>query len=307
MLITAPVHHILTDWLSANGYECVHYDKITQEEALISVKECVGIVTSTRLQINKELIDAAPQLRWIGRMGSGMEIIDVPYALSKGIACYSSPDGNSNAVAEHALGMLLSVNKRIYKSFSEVKEGKWLRNANRGIELDGKTVGIIGFGNTGSRFAKKLSGFDVKILAYDTQFERDVPAYVTMCDSLTPIYNQADVISFHVPLKEDTKHYFNDAFVEKVKKPFIFINTSRGSVADIQTIYNGLASGKISSACIDVWEEEPIEKMTIETRGVLDHISKMNNVVITPHIAGYSVEAIYKMSKSLLEKIVSTA
>lgn len=307
MLITAPVHHILTDWLSANGYECVHYDKITQEEALTLVKECVGIVTSTRLQINKQLIDAAPQLRWIARMGSGMEIIDVPYALSKGIACYSSPDGNSNAVAEHALGMLLSVNKRIYKSFSEVKEGKWLRNANRGIELDGKTVGIIGFGNTGSRFAKKLSGFDVKILAYDTQFERDVPAYVTMCDSLTPIYNQADVISFHVPLKEDTKHYFNDAFVEKVKKPFIFINTSRGSVADIQTIYNGLASGKISSACIDVWEEEPIEKMTIETRGVLDHISKMNNVVITPHIAGYSVEAIYKMSKSLLEKIVSTA
>lgn len=307
MLITAPVHHILTDWLSANGYECVHYDKITQEEALTLVKECVGIVTSTRLQINKQLIDAAPQLRWIGRMGSGMEIIDVPYALSKGIACYSSPDGNSNAVAEHALGMLLSVNKRIYKSFSEVKEGKWLRNANRGIELDGKTVGIIGFGNTGSRFAKKLSGFDVKILAYDTQFERDVPAYVTMCDSLTPIYNEADVISFHVPLKEDTKHYFNDAFVEKVKKPFIFINTSRGSVADIQTIYNGLTSGKISSACIDVWEEEPIEKMTIETRGVLDHISKMNNVVITPHIAGYSVEAIYKMSKSVLEKIVSTA
>lgn len=307
MLITAPVHHILTDWLSANGYECVHYDKITQEEALILVKECVGIVTSTRLQINKQLIDAAPQLRWIGRMGSGMEIIDVPYALSKGIACYSSPDGNSNAVAEHALGMLLSVNKRIYKSFSEVKEGKWLRNVNRGVELDGKTVGVIGFGNTGSRFAKKLSGFDVKILAYDTQFERDVPAYVTMCDSLTPIYNEADVISFHVPLKEDTKHYFNDAFVEKVKKPFIFINTSRGSVADIQTIYNGLTSGKISSACIDVWEEEPIEKMTIETRGVLDHISKMHNVVITPHIAGYSVEAVYKMSKSLLEKIVSTA
>lgn len=307
MLITAPVHHILTDWLSANGYECVHYDKITQEEALILVKECVGIVTSTRLQINKQLIDAAPQLRWIGRMGSGMEIIDVPYALSKGIACYSSPDGNSNAVAEHALGMLLSVNKRIYKSFSEVKEGKWLRNVNRGVELDGKTVGVIGFGNTGSRFAKKLSGFDVKILAYDTQFERDVPAYVTMCDSLTPIYNEADVISFHVPLKEDTKHYFNDAFVEKVKKPFIFINTSRGSVADIQTIYNGLTSGKISSACIDVWEEEPIEKMTIETRGVLDHISKMHNVVITPHIAGYSVESVYKMSKSLLEKIVSTA
>lgn len=307
MLITAPVHHILTDWLSANGYECVHYDKITQEEALTLVKECVGIVTSTRLQINKQLIDAAPQLRWIGRMGSGMEIIDVRYALSKGIACYSSPDGNSNAVAEHALGMLLSVNKRIYKSFSEVKEGKWLRNANRGIELDGKTVGIIGFGNTGSRFAKKLSGFDVKILAYDTRFERDVPAYVTMCDSLTPIYNEADVISFHVPLKEDTKHYFNDAFVEKVKKPFIFINTSRGPVADIQTIYNGLTSGKISSACIDVWEEEPIEKMTIETRGILDHISKMNNVVITPHIAGYSVEAVYKMSKSLLEKIVSTA
>lgn len=306
VLIAAPVHHILTDWLTAGGYECVLAEQITQEQAFQLVSDCIGIVTSTRLDINHELIDAAPQLRWIGRMGSGMEIIDVPYAISKGIKCYSSPEGNMNAVAEHALGMLLALNKRIIHSNNEIKQGLWIRDANRGVEIEGKTIAIIGFGHTGSAFAKKLSGFGAHVLAYDKYDKSRIPKQVIKCRDLSLVYKEADIVSFHVPLQEDTIHYMNEEFIENMKKPFVLINTSRGGVVDARAMYNGLLSHKISGACIDVWEEEPIEKMNVDIRHVFDEMANMPNVVLTPHIAGYSVESLYKMSKILLEKIVIT-
>lgn len=305
VLIAAPVHSILTRWLEANGYECIVKERITQDEAMGLVGDCSGIITSTRLQVDKKLIDAAPILQWVGRMGSGMEVIDLPYAASKGIACYSSPEGNSNAVAEHAVGMLLSLNKRILKSNIEVKNGIWLRDENRGVELEGKTVGIIGFGHTGSSFARKLYGFDLQVLAYDKYVQGAVPKYWEECKNLDRIYEEADIVSFHVPLQHDTMHYFNHEFVQKMQKPFVLVNTSRGGVVDTKALYDGLLSGKISGACIDVWEEEPITAMSAEMRKVFDEIAAMNNVIITPHIAGYSVEALYKMSKALLNKIVT--
>lgn len=305
VLIAAPVHSILTRWLEANGYECIVMERITQEEAMSLVGGCTGIITSTRLQVNKELMDAAPMLEWVGRMGSGMEVIDLPYAANKGIACYSSPEGNCNAVAEHALGMLLSLNKKIFKSYNEVKNGIWLRDENRGVELEGKTVGIIGFGHTGSSFARKLYGFDVQALAYDKYVRGAVPKYMEECDSLERIFEEADIVSFHVPLQHDTRHYFNKEFLEKMHKPFVLINTSRGGVVDTKALYDGLLSGKITGACIDVWEEEPITSMSAEMRKYLDEMAAMDKVIITPHIAGYSVEALYKMSKALLNKIVT--
>lgn len=306
VLIAAPVHYILTDWLRGNGYECVVREKINQHEAIQLVKDCTGIITSTRLQIDKELIDLAPSLQWIGRMGSGMEVIDVEYAISKGIACYSSPEGNRNAVAEHALGMLLGLNHRIVKSNAEVKEGKWLREENRGVELDGKTVGIIGFGNTGAAFAKKLEGFDVRILGYDKYKTDIVPKYMVECATLEPIYNEADIISFHVPLQEDTRHYFNEDFLARMKKPFILINTSRGQVVDPKALWEGLQSHKIAGACLDVWEEEPLEKMSVASGEIFKKVISQEYVIATPHIAGYTIEALYKMSKVLLDKIVTT-
>ncbi|MEZ5018050.1 MAG: NAD(P)-dependent oxidoreductase [Flavipsychrobacter sp.] len=303
VLIAAPVHRILTDWLTANGYEYITNTSITQAEAMMVVADCTGIVTSTRLLINKELLDAAPNLKWVGRMGSGMEIIDTIYAKAKGVTCFSSPEGNRNAVAEHALGSLLSLNKRIYKSFNEVKEGQWLRDENRGVELDGKTIGIIGFGNTGQAFAKKLLGFDVKILTYD-KYVGDLKMSNTIsCSNIDDIYKEADVVSFHVPLNNDTKHYFNAAFIEKMEKPFVLLNTSRGEVVDTAALWQGLQSKKVSGACIDVLEEEPLEKMGAETLRRVKEMAKMYNVIITPHIAGYSVEALYKMSKIVLSKI----
>lgn len=305
VLIAAPVHPVLTDGLQAAGYECLIHEKISQQQAFELVKDVTGIITSTRLQLDKDLIDAAPQLKWIGRMGSGMEVIDVPYAESEGIKCFGSPDGNANAVAEHALGMLLSLNKRIIQSNNEVKQGLWLRDENRGTELEGKTIGLIGFGHTGRAFAKKLMGFDMLILAYDKYNRQDFPRYVKQCETLTPIFEQADIISFHVPLQADTTHYFDENFLRSVKKPFILVNTSRGVVVNNEVLLRGMQEKLICGACIDVWEEEPLNAMTDKQRALLAQVANLPNAVLTPHIAGYSFEAVYKMSNILLQKIVN--
>lgn len=306
VLIAAPVHRVLTDGLAKQGYECTVHEKIKQSEAPVLLRDCVGVITSTRLQLNKELIDSAPNLKWIGRMGSGMEVIDTAYAAEKGIACFSSPEGNSNAVGEFALGMLLSLMRRISISNKEVQEGKWLREENRGYELEGKTIGIIGYGHTGMSFAKKLRGFDVQILAYDKYRTDLVSEYnVVICPDLTRIYEEADIISMHVPLQNDTHYYINEKFINKMSRGFILLNTSRGIVVDTKSLWYGLETGKITGACLDVWEQEPLEKMDAETRNYLDKISRKPQVIVTPHIAGYSVEALFKMSEVLLHKILN--
>lgn len=305
VLIAAPIHDVLETGLKELDYELFFALDITQTKAKELVKDVVGIVTSTRLQLDKELIDAAVQLKWIGRMGSGMEVIDVDYATAKGIKCFSSPEGNANAVGEHALGLLLSLTKKITSSNIEVKHGEWFREENRGIELERKTIGIIGYGNTGKAFVKKLRGFDMKVLVYDKYKNDRTEDEVIFCDDLQPIYEQADIISFHVPLQADTFHYFNAEFLSKIQKPIILINTSRGTVADVDTLVHGLDSKKIIGVGLDVFEGEPINKMNDNLEEKFMYIASLPNAVITPHIAGYSHEALYKMSKILLEKIVT--
>lgn len=302
-MIAAPVHPVLIDGLQAMGYSCVLHENISQEIAFRLINDCVGVITSTRLQLDKGLIDAAPQLRWIGRMGSGMEVIDLAYAAEKGIACYSSPEGNCNAVGEHALGMLLGLIRRIAWSQAEMQAGKWLREENRGTELEGKTMAIIGFGHTGQAFAKKLQGFDMRILAYDKYFPGVIPAHVVSCCSLSQVFEEADVVSFHVPLQADTVHYLNEGFIGQMRKPFIVINTSRGQVVDTVALKKGITAGKITGACIDVFEQEPLTIMKEEMRELIDDMMRLPNVVVTPHIAGYTFEAVYKMSKTLLDKL----
>lgn len=304
VLIAAPVHIVLTEGLEKEGYTLVVAEKISQQQGFELIKDCVGVVTSTRLQLDKTLLDAAPQLQWIARMGSGMEVIDMNYAAEKKINCFSSPEGNSNAVAEHAMGMLLSLTKKIVTSYNEVKEGQWLRDKNRGIEIEGNTVGIIGFGHTGRAFARKLSSFDVNILAYDKYPQTNVPSHVQICKDLTPIFEQADIISFHVPLQKDTVHYLDDKFITNMSKAFILINTSRGIVTDTKALLKAVKDGKIQGACLDVWEEEPLEKMSHEIKELLYEALKYPQIIITPHIAGYSMEALFKMSNILLERII---
>lgn len=303
VLIAAPVHAVLTDGLAAMGYLCVHQEGITQQLAFTLITDCVGVITSTRLQLNKELLDAAPHLLWIGRMGSGMEVIDLSYATQRGIKVFGSPEGNSNAVGEHALGMLLALIRRISWSHTEVKDGVWKRDENRGYELEGKTLGIIGFGHTGAAFARKLSGFDMQLLAYDKYTPHAIPHYVHRCETLQLIFDTADIISFHVPYQTDTIHYLDAAFLAAMQRPFILINTSRGQVIDTGVLVSGLQSGKITGACLDVFEQEPVTKATEPLHSQILQLTSLPNVVFTPHIAGYTFEALYKMSATLLSKI----
>lgn len=307
VLIAAPVHRILTEGLSGLGYECVMQEQINQQVAFGLVHDCVGIVTSTRLQLNRELIDASPLLTWIGRMGSGMEVVDVPYAREKGIACYSSPEGNCNAVGEHALGMLLALIRRINWSQNEMTNGIWKRDENRGIELEGKTVGIIGYGHTGAAFARKLAGFDVRILAYDKYNPDCMPPHIEGCASMDKLMQESDIISFHVPLQADTIYYCSKDFIGQVGKPFILINTSRGPVVDMLAVYEAMKQGKITGVCLDVFEHEPLSAMTAAERTALNEMLQRPDFIATPHIAGYTHEALYKMSKTLLDKISSHA
>lgn len=307
ILIAAPVHPVLTEGLKAQGYNCISHENISQTTAYELIKDCVGVITSTRLQLDKGLISAAPKLKWIGRMGSGMEVIDLAFATERGIACYASPEGNCNAVGEYALGMLLTLIRRIAWSHAEINQGLWLRDENRGTELEGKTIGIIGCGHTGKAFAKKLQGFDTRILAYDKYNPGGIPAYLVNCESLQPIFEEADIVSFHVPLQEDTIHYFDEDFIAQMHKPFIIINTSRGVIVDTFALLQGMAEGKIAGACLDVLEQEPLSAMNREMRERLNAMLVYPNLVVTPHIAGYTFEALYKMSKALLEKITMTS
>lgn len=303
VLIAAPVHTVLIAALEKAGYACMFALDITQEEALATVAQYEGIITSTRLHINKELLDQAHQLKFIGRMGSGMEIIDMPYAAQKGVVCVSSPEGNANAVAEHALGMLLGLSKQIVKSNKELHQGIWEREANRGFELEGKTIAIIGFGHTGSALAHKLSVFNMSILAYDTNQAISYPEYVKAQENMQHIYEVADIISYHVPASDGNRHLFNEQVVGNFQKPIVLMNTSRGNVVDPMAVVHGLKNGRISKACFDVWETEPLSKMNEQQKQVFNALMANENVLFTPHIGGYSKEALFKMSLVIAKKL----
>lgn len=302
ILITAKAHPYLIETLEKKGYEVVYAPNISYDDLLYNMPKVVGLVVTTRLKIDKVIIDLAPQLKWIGRLGSGMELIDTEYAGLKNICCVSSPEGNRNAVAEHALGMLLSMMNNIIKSAAEVKDRKWLRDENRGIELFGKTIGIIGFGNTGESFAKLLSSFGVTMLAYD-KYKTDFGGKFIREASLDQICKYADVISFHVPLSDETKFMADEAFFAKLENTPFLINTSRGNVIETTALINALKEHKIKGVALDVIENEKLETLSVIQKEQFEYLTSSDKVLITPHIAGYSNEAFLKMSEVLISKL----
>jgi D-3-phosphoglycerate dehydrogenase len=298
-------HPLLWQQLEAAGFHNEEDFTSSKEEIEAKIQNYHGIVIRSRFKIDSTFIDKATQLQFIARVGAGLESIDCDYATSKGIHLIAAPEGNKNAVGEHALGMLLSLMNKLNRAERMVREGKWIREGNRGFELENKTVGIIGYGNMGKSFAKKLQGFDVNVLCYDIQ-ENVGDQYATQV-SLEELKAEADVLSLHIPWTPDTDGMVNAMFINSFTKPFWFINTSRGKNVVTDDVVEALKTGKILGAALDVLEYEKLSFdnlfLDIEKPEAFLYLLKAENVLLTPHIAGWTHESHEKLAQIIVDKI----
>lgn len=298
-------HPLLWEQLEKAGFINEADYTSTKEEVESKIENYHGIVIRSRFKIDKTFIDKAKNLQFIARVGAGLESIDCEYAESKNINLIAAPEGNCNAVGEHALGMLLSLFNKLNTADKEVKSGQWNRESNRGTELDGKTVGIIGYGNMGKSFAKKLSGFDVEVLYYDIL--PNVGDSNAKQVSLQEIQQKADVLSIHIPWTPETDKMVNTTFINQFSKPFWFINTARGKSVVTTDLVSALQSGKILGAGLDVLEYEKLSFETLfegEKPEAFECLLNANNVLLTPHIAGWTIESKEKLAQVIVDKIL---
>lgn len=311
-------HPLLIEQLSELG--CRNDEDYSSDKNTIEavIHDYEGIIIRSRFDIDKQFLDKAKKLKFIGRVGAGLESIDVDHAESKGVYLISAPEGNRNAVAEHALGMLLSLMNHLYRANEEVKNGEWNREANRGEELDGKTIGIIGYGNMGKAFSKKLRGFDVEVLCHD--IKQDVGDENATQVSLNRLRQRADVLSLHTPLTMLTRNMVNKDFINSFSKPFYLLNTARGKSVVTKDLVSALEEGKIKGAGLDVLEYEKSsfenlfksdtsklkwmrKRKMAQVPEAFQYLMQADNVILTPHIAGWTTESKVKLAQTIVDKI----
>ena len=297
-------HPLITEQLSEKGFVLEEDFSSSYEQVLEKIHLYEGVIIRSRIPLDAHFLEKAKNLKFIARVGAGMENIDPAKAQELGIKLINSPEGNKDAVAEHVIGTLLVLMNRLFISSNEVKKGIWLREENRGEEILGKTFGIIGYGNMGKAVAKRLSGFGCKTIFYDIKPNLS-DEFATQV-SLQELQENADILSFHTPLTEDTLYMIDEKFISKMKKNFYFINTARGKNLKTSALVNALKSGKIKGACLDVLEYEKTSFENLETKNEdLEYLLNSEKVIITPHIAGWTHESKIKLAQVIVDKILA--
>lgn len=300
-LVTDQVPPAFVRGLEGLGFLVTHIARLSNQQLADRIGAYAGLVVNTSLLIDKSLIDKAVKLKYLLRPGSGLDNIDVTYARQKNILVINSPEANSDAVAEHAIGMLLGLANHIPKADNEIKHGQWIRMPNTGWLLKGKTIGIIGYGNTGAAMAQKISGFGMRILVYD-KYKSGFGTGTVIETSPEVIYNEADILSLHIPLTPETSHLINSEYIGRFKKPFFLINTSRGKIVDLAALVGGLKTGKLRGVALDVLENESFETYSPIENQIFAALISADNVLLTPHIAGWTLESREAIFMLLLEK-----
>ena len=301
-------HEVLEKKLLAAGFQCDYFEQLTFDELKKIIGDYSGIIVRSRFLLNKELLQLAGNLSFIGRVGAGMEGIDIDFAAEAGIQCFNAPEGNRNAVGEHALGMLLALMNKMLIIDKEVRSGIWKREENRGTEIEGKTIAIIGYGNTGSSFARKLAGFDCHVLAYDKYKTAFSDQYATE-SSMADIFRLADILSLHVPLTAETKYLVNENYLNSFERSIILINTSRGKVVNTDDLVKALDSEKVTAAALDVLEYENLSFEDLQESELPQAFRALvlsDKVILSPHVAGWTHESKLKLAEVIVAKILSS-
>lgn len=300
ILIVDDIHPIFIEQAEAIGYHCDYQPTIKADQAYEILGGYEGLVIRSKFLVDRKVLDLSKKLQFICRAGAGMDNIDENYAIEKGITLINAPEGNMDAVGEHAVGMLLSLMNNFNRADAEIREGVWKREANRGYELRDKTVGIIGYGFMGGSFARKLAGFSVKVIAYDKYKTGFSDQYVREV-SMEEMVKLADVVSFHIPLTPETNGMVDDEYLFHFRKPIFLLNTSRGKVVKVQAVLNALKSGKILGAGLDVLEVEKFP--ALGEQAWFEELKQSGKILLTPHVAGWTFDSYRRISEVMAEKL----
>ena len=301
-LVVDPMHESLFAMLKDIGWETDYQPAITRDGIKATHQDYQGLIVRSKTVIDRDLLGLNPTLKFIGRAGAGLDNLDLPYLQEKGIQVIHASEGNRDAVGEHTVGLLLSLVRNITQANQEVKNSIWSRESNRGYEIMDKTVGIIGYGNTGRAFAKRLSGFGCKVLAFD-KYKSNFSDSLCKEVPMEFIFEEADILSLHIPLTSETRMLVNSNYIQRFKKPIILINTARGEVVSLVDLEKALAEGYLRGAALDVLENEKLDKLTAQQQQAFNSLRERSNVIFTPHIAGWTFESHVKINVALTKKL----